>query len=341
MIAPSVPVSLLALIHAPIIAADVAVLFIMRALGVGLTGLRWYAFNPLVLLVGVWTFDALMVLFLLLALYWIERRREVAAAAAVGLGAATKFVALAALPAILVAVLDWERSTPRAFMRAAAALLACAAAIAIVCWPVVDGMAFVIQFQMERLSAGLSLPQLLTGLTAPPVSIDWQPSPQAYAALQLGGLLLPLAMLGGCLVIVRWRLPASSAFLILVLAFLAGAKVVNEPYALSAVALATIELQRRPTFGLHWAYLLLWLVPFAYALLNTPVWAFGLSAMQQAVPQITSTMAVWLDAYRTFRGLPEARFPYLTLTILFDIGIAIAACSLVRAPRTAGATEHA
>lgn len=341
VIAPSLPLTLLALIHAPNIAADVAVLFIMRALGVGLARLRWYAFNPLLLLVGVWTFDSVMVAFLLLALYWVERRRPLPAAAALGLGAATKFVALAALPAVLVAILAGGRSTTRAVVQTIAAVVVCAAAIAFVSWPVADGLAYVIQFQLQRLSAGLSLPQLLTGWSAPPAGIDWQPSVQAYASIELGSLLLPLALLAACFVIVRWRVAASSAFLILVLAFLAGAKVVNEPYALSALALATVELERRPRSGMRLAHLLLWLVPFAYAMLNTPALAFGLSAVQQALPSITPSLHVWLDAYRTFRGLPEARLPYLALTVLFEVGIAVAWWSVVRSARSAGAVVHA
>src|SRR6478735_8902995 len=52
MIAPAFPLPLLAATRAPNIVADVATLSIMRALGIGLGNLRWYAFNPLVLLVG-------------------------------------------------------------------------------------------------------------------------------------------------------------------------------------------------------------------------------------------------------------------------------------------------
>ena len=343
MIAPSLPMPLLALIHAPSIAADVVVLFIMRALGVGLARLRWYAFNPLVLLVGVWTFDAVMVAFLLFALYWAEQRRPLRASAALGLGAATKFVALAALPAVLLGILDDDRRPiGRRILQVVMAMLTCGAVVALVTAPVADGVAYVIQFQLQRFGAGLSLPQLLTTWSSPTPVGDWLPSLEAYASVEMGGLLLPLALLTACLVIVHWRLPLSSAFLILVLAFLAGAKIVNEPYALSALALATVELERRPSWGMQLGLHLLWVVPFAYALLNTPAWAFGLSALQQVFPTVRPSLDVWLGAYRTFRGWQDARLPYVVLAVVFQAGILGAAWSVVRgASRAIDVTTNA
>ena len=86
----------------------------------------------------------------------------------------------------------------------------------------VDGVAYVIRFQLQRFSAGLSLPQLLTTWSAALPAGEWQPPVQAYISVELSGLLLPLALLTACFVVVHWRLPLSSAFLIMVLAFLAG-----------------------------------------------------------------------------------------------------------------------
>ena len=134
----------------------------------------------------------------------------------------------------------------------------------------------------------------------------------------------------------------SGAFLIMVLAFLAGAKIVNEPYALSALALATVELERRPSWGMQLGLQLLWVVPFAYALLNTPAWAFGLSALQQVFPTVRPSLDVWLGAYRTFRGWQDARLPYVVLAVVFQAGILGAAWSVVRgASRAIDVTTNA
>src|SRR5207237_2095885 len=230
-------------------------------------------------------FDAVMVAFLLLALYWAEQRRPLRASPALGLGAATKFVALAALPAVLLGILDDDRRPiGRRILQVVMAMLTCGAVVALVTAPVADGVAYVIQFQLQRFGAGLSLPQLLTTWSSPTPVGDWQPSLEAYASVEMGGLLLALALLTACLVIVHWRLPLSSAFLILVLAFLAGAKIVNEPYALSALALATVELERRPSWGMQLGLHLLGVVPLAYALLNPPGGAFGLSVALDVLP---------------------------------------------------------
>jgi len=327
-IAPTLRVPLLALIHAPNIVADVIALYIMRALGVSLRGLRRYAFNPLVLLVGVWTFDAVMVAFLLLGLYWAERGRPTLSGVALAFGAATKFVPLVALPVVLLSILETAQPLRRRLRQLVIAALTCLGTLALIVLPVVGGVVYIVQFQWLRFSAGLSAAQMLT--VSGPRTGDWQPSLQAYASVEFGSLLLPLALLVGSYLVVRLRLPLSSAFFVLVLAFLAGAKVVNEPYAMSALALATIELDRRPSSSLEAGYLLLWLAPFAYAMLNTPAWGFMLSAMQLHTPTLTTTIEVWLQAYRTFRDLPEARWPYTLMTVAFEIGIGIAAWSALR-----------
>ena len=335
MIAPSLPIPLLALIHTPNIIGDVASLYIMRALGVSLSRLRWYAFNPFVLLVGAWTFDSEMVVFLLLALYWTERGNAVRSAAALGLGATMKFVALIALPAVLLTA-AWNGGSVKSIaVRAVTSISVCAVVIAIACAPAIDGVVYVVQFQLSRFAAGMSLPQVWTSIVAPVPnsSYDWQPPVQAYVSGEIGGIILPVLVAGACLVLVIWHLPPSSGFLLLVLAFLAGAKVVNEPYALSAVALATIEIERRPSAGFRAGYLLLWLVPFAYAVLNTPVWAFFLSFVQQVEPGLTLAINGWLQVYREFRGLPEARWPYVGLTLLFEMGLVVLASSMVRVVR--------
>jgi len=328
MIAPSLSAGLLLLIHTPNIVADVAALYLMRALGVSLVNLRRYAFNPLVLLVGIWTFDAVMVAFLLLGLYWAERGRPTLSGVAIALGAATKFVPLVALPVVLLSTLDSTLPLRRRVAQCVITLLTCLGVLALVVWPVLDGVVYVVQFQLQRFGAGLSLAQTPTTLAGP--NGDWRPPVDAYASAELGGLVLPLTLLAGSYLVVRWRLSVNSAFFVLVLAFLAGAKVVNEPYALSALALGTIELDRRPTSTLEAGYLLLWLAPFAYAMLNTPAWGFLLSELQWAVPTLTAGIDVWLHAYGTFRSLPEARWPYTLITVAFDVGICTAVWSVLR-----------
>jgi hypothetical protein len=323
MVAPSIPLPLLALIRLPNLLAELGSFYIMRALGVSVAGLRWYAFNPFVLLVGVWTFDPVMVAFLLLGLLLAVQQRWVLAGAALALGGATKFVPLAVLPALVVAILYRQRTWQRGIARVLVSLTACCAVLAVLIAPVADDFVYVLRFHAQRFGTGLTVEQIWATWAQQFAMLDWQPGWQLYASVQTGALLLPLALLGACVVMLRARLPIETAFLVLVLAFLAGAKVVNEAYVLVAVALATVELARRPSPGMANCRTLLWLVAFVYAALNTPAWAFLLSAIQQVQPTSGPAIQDWLDGYRQFRALPGSSLPYAVLGVVFEAVLAI------------------
>jgi hypothetical protein len=296
--APAVPLGLQALTRLPVIVADIATLFLMRGLGVRVAELRWYAFNPLVLLVGVWTFDSVMVAFLLLGLVFAERRRWALAGVALALGAATKFVPIVALPAVLLGLAAWEVPLRRRVQLAISTCLACALTFGLLIWPVFDGLVYALRFHAQRFGAGLSLAQAWITWAQQLPNVDWQP---------------------------RWQLYASIGFLVLVLAFLVGSKVVNEPYALAPVALCTVVLAQRPSRALRECRALLWIVPFAYAMVNTPVWAFFFSLLQNVAPGTSAGIAAWADAFRYFRSYPEASVAYASLGIAFCL---IAALSM-------------
>jgi hypothetical protein len=324
MVAPSIPLSLLALIRLPNLLADLGSLYIMRALGVSVAGMRWYAFNPFVLLVGVWTFDSMMVALLLLGLLLGQHQRWVLAGGALALGGATKFIPLAVLPALVVAILYRERSWQRGIASVMITLSAVSGVLAVLIAPVADDVLYVLKFHAQRFGTGLSVEQLWATWAQQSASMDWQPGWQLYASVEAGAWLLPLALMGACMIVLRARLALETAFLVLVLAFLAGAKVVNEAYALVAVALATVELARRPSSGLRTCRTLLWLVPLAFAMLNTPVWAFLLSALQQLQPGSATAIHDWLDAYRVFRAVPQSSLPYALLGLAFEVVLATA-----------------
>jgi hypothetical protein len=335
--APAVPLGLQALIRLPVIVADIASLFLLRALGVRVAELRWYAFNPLVLLVGVWTFDSVMVAFLLLGLVFATRRRWMFAGVALALGTATKFVPLVALPAVLFGIAACEVPPKRRMQLAVSTCLVCGVTFGLLCWPVFDGLLYVLRFHAQRFGAGLSLAQVWITWAQQLPNVDWQPRWQLYASIEFGGLQLPLALLAAAYLLTRARVSIAGAFLVLVLAFLVGSKVVNEPYALAPVALCTVVLAQRPSRALRECRTLLWIVPFAYAIVNTPLWAFFFSLLQNVAPGTTASIPAWADAFRFFRGYPEASVAYAALGMAFCLIAALSMWFVARDNRVARA----
>ncbi len=317
-VTPVIPLGALLVVRLPVIVADIAILCLMRALGVSLPELRWYAFNPLVLLVGIWTFDSVAVTFLLAALAMAERKHWTSSGTILALGAATKFFPLVVLPSVFLAIATCPHPISARLRSLVSTALAAVLTIALLTWPVRDGVAYALRFHAERFAAGLTFEQGWRAWAQHFPTVDWQPAWYLYASADLGALTLPLTLVGAGFLLTLRPVPLRRGFLILTVTFLIGSKVVNEPYTLAPVALITAELARNSSRGLRICRTLLWMTAFLYAALNTPLFAFGFSALQQISPNSVSDIRTWAEAYRLFRGTAEAAVPYAVLGATFS-----------------------
>ena len=272
--AAPIPPLLSILLKLPVMAADLACAALLARLA-NASIARWYLFNPYVLLVGLWTFDPLMLALLLGGLLAAEGRHWAWSGVLLGLGAAIKFV-----PGIaVVAVVLWALRVARKPLRSAAAAgLASVAAFAAVCLPWKDGVLYVLTFQGGRVGGGMSWQGIWSALTwiAP---LKDTAAIRLYASSQIGLLTLTGALLIACL-LAWWRqLDLLETALVLMLAYLVGSKLVNEVYALPALALAAVVAHHH---GLRsWPLVtLLWMIPLLFAMVNVPIWGFVLSAGQ-------------------------------------------------------------
>jgi len=100
------------------VAFDAASLWLLMQLGAGIWGERralqlgWtYSLLFVPLIFGWWTFEGITAFFILLALYLLQRKRPLGAAAATALGALTKLVPILVLPAV-VRSRPWRRWLP-------------------------------------------------------------------------------------------------------------------------------------------------------------------------------------------------------------------------------------
>ena len=328
--APSIPLAMQAVIHLPMLLADLGSLFVMRGLGVSMAGLRWYAVNPLVLLIGVWTFDSVMVFFLLLAIFFADRKRWFPASVALGLGAATKYIPLVVLPAFIVSIL-LSAASWREVLRAGTTLaLGLGGTLAALVLPFAGGVAYALQFQTARFGGNLTVEQLWRIWARLAEYPGWQDSWQLYASTILGALLLPLALLVGCWIIVHSPGGIAANCLMLVLAFLAGSKLVNEPYVLAALALLTVEVDHYRSDLLVGCRSIMWILALAYASVNTPLWAFFFSMAQQLSAPAGQAIRTWVDSYRLFLGEPQAAYPFALLGVAFWLLILLTAWAVWR-----------
>ncbi|MBV9134183.1 MAG: hypothetical protein JO318_15880 [Chloroflexi bacterium] len=348
----------------PSIIADACTALLLRRLA-GTAVAKWYFFNPYVLLIGAWTFDPVMVAFLLGGVFAASHRRWWLSGILLGLGAAVKFV-----PALLVPVVMLQawRLGNRPLRTAAGAGCAAALAFLCVCAPWWQGVLYVLQFHATRVGGGMSW-QSIWGAIAWIDPFADLASVHLYLSAQVGALTL-----SGCVLLAYWlitlrHLDLVQSSLVVILAYLAGSKLVNEAYPLPALALAVVvavgvprgdaarsALGVSPENSSHASIVdrvarangdffrpfrqsmlvrFLWLTPLAFAALNVPLWGFGV-APAEALGWID------LEAARLYHAAYLLTYQYLSLVLTlmgtgFQIGCVVAAWRLLR-PR---ALRHA
>jgi hypothetical protein len=263
-----------------------------------------YLLNPLTLLVGNWTFDALMVCSIVAAALLAERERYAWAAVALGIGAATKFIAGLLLPTLLIYLLH-RRAPGRVILHTAVAFTA---TVAVLCAPFLDGLLFTLRFHAERHGGGMTWHYAFHALARWLPEIDWSPVFLSLSA-QLGATTLALGLISTYALLALRAGSLPTMWLITLLGFFASSKLVNEPYALALLPLALVVAVRAAISTSWRLYHLLWGVPFAFAALNVPLPAFLLSPALALGLTDKLTIAGFHHAYLT------GPFPYIALVL--------------------------
>jgi len=256
----------------PIIAGDLACAVLLAILG-GATIGRKYVLNPYVLLACLWTFDPLMLAFLLAGVLMAERGRWGWAGALLGIGGGVKFVPMLLVP---VVALQAIRSSERPLRAAMLAVAGAVATFGVMCGPWWRGVADVLAFHGGREGGGMSWQAVWSAVYWLDPLRDLEPIRLSLSP-QLGALTLGTALLVTLWLAWLRGLDLLEMSLAIMLAYIAGSKLVNEVYALPAMALAMIVFQRRRQFGGQAISTLLWLLPLCFAAVNVPLWGFVLT----------------------------------------------------------------
>ncbi len=263
---PSLPLDFFLLLKLPVWIADFLLGALLMRMAGTVRGWRDYLLNPYVLLVsGAWTFDAIMVLGLLLGVYWLQRGRFAPAGLALAFGTMIKFLPVLVVPTCIIYLIKKQR-TPREIVLFVGAF---AAGCLVLLGPYAQGLLYVVGFHSGRVGGGMNWQMFwrLGQLFPNGQALD----PMSLAIGAFGTPTLVIAMLLAywyCFIKAEMRL--NRMILVTLLAFLVGSKLVNEQYALMLFPFAYLEM-RQVGGGWRWLYRLLWIVPLAFAIVRVPL----------------------------------------------------------------------
>ncbi|MFI5273367.1 MAG: glycosyltransferase [Ktedonobacterales bacterium] len=322
---PSLPIDFYFLLKLPIWIADFLVAAVLARMSGTVRGFRDYLLNPYVLLVsGAWTFDAIMVLGLLLGAYYLQRGKLVQSGLALAFGTMIKFFPALVVPTFVLYLIKKKRPLREIVLFTAAYGIGCLVLLG----PFLQGLLYVVGFHGGRVGGGMNW-QMFWRLG------DFFPKAQALdpMSLAIGAFgtptLLIVLLLAYWYGFIRQEMRLNRMILVTLLAFLVGSKLVNEQYALMVFPFAYLEM-RRVGGAWKWLYRALWIVPLAYAIVRVPLdrflWLF--------FHTILGTRADWI-AVTGKTGLEWPIFPwfngYQQQVFILVLGVAFFALCAVAA----------
>ncbi len=263
---PSLPIDFYLFFKLPIWIADFLIGALLVRMSGSLRGWRDYLLNPYVLLVSAaWTFDALMVVALVLGVYWLQRGKLWQAGAALAVGTMIKFIPVIAVPVCIIFLIKRQRPLREIIIFTGAFALVSL----ILVMPFLQGTLLVVQFHGTRIGGGMNWQQIWMIWDLLPFSnAPLHPVQAAIGAFGTPTLIVAL--------LIAYAYAAMSSFslnrmlILTLLAFFLGSKLVNEQYALVIFPFLFLEARR---IGGVWRifHRLFWIVPLCFAIMRVPI----------------------------------------------------------------------
>jgi hypothetical protein len=263
---PNLSLDFFVLLKFPIWIADFGIAALLARMSGTIRGFRDYLLNPYVLLVsGAWTFDAIMVLGLVLAIYFLQKGKLASSGLALAFGTMVKFIPAIAAPTIVLYLIKKKRPVYEIVLFMAAYAIGCLVLLG----PFLNGLLYVVNFHSNRVPGGMDWQMFFRLSTFFPAGVDLDPLSLAIGRFGTPTLIIFL-LLGYWYCFISRRMTLNRMILISLLAFLLGSKLVNEQYALVVLPFAFLEAWR---VGGAWRWLarLLWIVPLAFAIFRVQI----------------------------------------------------------------------
>ncbi|MEI7553658.1 hypothetical protein [Candidatus Chlorohelix sp.] len=250
----------------PVMLADVGIMALLWKMG-GKAVAQRYAYSPYVIMVMIWMFDPIMVFFMLLGVYTLERKNYDLSAISFALGTVIKFVPVFILPAILLYLLR-KNITFISLLRYIAVF---GITTGVLIFPYLRGTLFTLEFHGGRIGSGLSWQSIFNLVLA------WAPQSMSisYAtalSASIGSLFLLIGMLVVYAYTYRMNLTLNSTIVVTLLGYLAFTKIVNEVYALAVIPFILLELKTHTSAKKERFYKLFWSIPLGWAIINVPAY---------------------------------------------------------------------
>jgi hypothetical protein len=216
------------------------------------------------LISGAWTFDAVMVVGLVLSVYWMQREQVGRSALALAFGTMVKFIPAFVAPTLVLYMIKKQRPIHEIALFVGAYIAACLVLLG----PFYKGLLYVLSFHSGRVGGGMTWQQYwrLWKFFPPGTNLD----PLSLAIGAFGSVTLAIVLL-----LAYWRcyttdMRLNRMVIVTLAAFLVGSKLVNEQYAL--VILPFVWLEARQVGGAwRWFYRLFWIVPLIFAIMRVPI----------------------------------------------------------------------
>ncbi len=254
------------LLKFPVWIADFFIAALLARMSGTIRGFRDYLLNPYVLLVsGAWTFDAIMVLGLVLAVFYLQRGKLVWSALALAFGTMVKFIPAVAAPTLVLYLIKKKRPVHEIVLYLAAYGIGCAVLLG----PFLNGLLYVINFHGNRVGGGMTWEMFFRLSTFFPADTNLDPVSLAIGAFGTPTLVIVL-LLAYWYCFTSREMGLNRMILVTLLAFLIGSKLVNEQYALVVFPFAFLEA-RRVGGAWRWLARLLWVVPLLFAIVRVQI----------------------------------------------------------------------
>jgi hypothetical protein len=291
---PRLPWDFYVFYKVPIWAADFGIAAVLARMTGTVRAWRDYLLNPYVLLIsGAWTFDAVMVLGLVLGVYWLQRGRLGWAAAALAVGTMVKFIPAFIVPTCALYLIKRRRHPREVALFLGVYLAVCLALFA----PFARGTLYILGFQGGRYGGGMNFQVYWTLWRLHP---DWvNTTAMQFAAGAFGTPALILALLLAYWYVTVTEMPLSRMVVVTLLAYLIGTKLVNEQYVLALFPFTLIEA-RRLGGAWRWLHHAFWLTALAFAIMHVPIdhflWPLYHTVFGARADVIATTGITGLDA---------------------------------------------
>ncbi|HEX8996276.1 MAG TPA: glycosyltransferase family 87 protein [Ktedonobacterales bacterium] len=269
---PILPLSFYVLFKLPIWVADFAIATLMMRMSGTARGFRDYLLNPYVLLIsGAWTFDAIMVLGMVAAVYLVARGRVGWAGVALAFGTMVKFIPVLLAPTIVLYLIKKQRPFREIALFTGAFVGACIVLVG----PFWQGLAAVTAFHASRPGGGMTWMGVFSHSLLSSTTLNLGPTLMAFSAFGTPTLIIAL-LLGYWWIFIK-DMSLTHMALLTLCAFFVGSKLINEQYALSAIPFLWL-VSHRAKGAWRWLYRLFWVIPLTFAIMHVPIDHFFFTA---------------------------------------------------------------